>query len=326
MIKEYLLSRRKLFFLWLFPVILFPLIGYLWDTSLDAILYGDLLFTVLFLVILSADVFRYRQKRLLLQAVQNDVHASKHLTAAVSHGEEREYLKTIAMLYELLQKETESREQQRSEERQYYSLWVHQIKTPISAMSLALQNDTVNKALMEQEIFKVGQYVEMALNYAKLSNFSSDLVIGAYPLEAIVRGAVKKCATLFIHKNIAVSVEPMEKTVMTDEKWLTFVLEQLLTNAVKYSNQGSVSLSLTGDTLTIADSGIGIREQDAERIFEMGLTGYNGRLDKNASGIGLYLVKQVTEALSIEIVVTSKVGEGTGVALTFPKAPPITML
>lgn len=206
----------------------------------------------------------------------------------------------------------------------YYTLWAHQIKTPISAMRLLLQEQ--ENPPLSQELFKIEQYVEMVLQYVRLGSQSSDLILEERRLSDLVRQAVQKTSTLFIHKRIELKLPDLSRldlrgTVLTDEKWMVFVLEQLLTNAVKYTLQGSVSLYLSEQedlvTLVIEDTGIGIRKEDLPRVFEWGFTGYNGRQDKRSTGIGLYLCRQITRKLGHDLRLESVVGEGTKVFLSF---------
>lgn len=326
MIKEFLLSRKKILLLWGITLLLYPFLAFLWNQSLAASLYGDVLISVVFLSVLLWEFYNYEKTRKILGLLKSNLPFPTSLWQKRPTAEDGDYYDVIKSLADALLREKENAAEQRREEHQYYSLWVHQIKTPIAAISLALESDAANKALLEQEVFKIGQYAEMALDYAKLANFSSDLMLQPCDLQTVVKSALRKCATLFIYKKISVTVSPMEKTVITDEKWLVFILEQLLTNAVKYTEEGSVTIALEGDTLTISDTGIGIRAEDKERIFEMGFTGYNGRLDKNASGIGLYLVKQVSTPLGITVDVMSEIGKGTTMALTFLKPPTMTAM
>ncbi|MFA9379553.1 MAG: sensor histidine kinase, partial [Acetanaerobacterium sp.] len=200
----------------------------------------------------------------------------------------------------------------------YYTLWSHQIKTPIAAMRLLLQEDTLDHKSLEQELFKTEQYVDMVLQYQRLGMPSKDLMFQEYALDALVRQAVKKVSTLFIHKKIAIDIKPMDCRILTDEKWLVFVLEQLLTNAVKYTQAGTVSICLAENeqaVLVIEDTGIGIQPEDLPRVFEWGYTGYNGRLDKRSTGIGLSLCRQALTLLGNSITITSAVGRGTKVLL-----------
>ena len=221
-------------------------------------------------------------------------------------------------------KESNSEERTRWEELQekqdFFALWAHQIKTPIAALNLLLQEEKQDAAACRQELFKIENYVEMALNYLRFEEMSNDLVLERNSLEQLVRQVVKKYATIFIYNHISIQLGQLDYTVLTDEKWFCFVLEQILSNALKYTKRGSVSISAeetqNGLRVLVQDTGIGIKSEDLPRIFEKGFTGYNGRMDKKASGLGLYLCKGVCEKLGHEICVTSKEGEGTTVILT----------
>lgn len=206
------------------------------------------------------------------------------------------------------------------EKQDFFALWTHQIKTPIAALNLLLQGEKQDVAACRQELFKIESYVEMALNYLRFEEMSNDLVLERNSLEQLVRQVVKKYAAIFIYNHISIQLEHLDYTVLTDEKWFCFVLEQILSNALKYTKQGSVKISTeesaNGLKILVQDTGIGIRKEDLPRIFEKGFTGYNGRMDKKASGLGLYLCKGVCEKLGHEIRVVSEEGEGTTVILT----------
>lgn len=219
-----------------------------------------------------------------------------------------------------LEQEKERREEST---RQYYTMWAHQIKTPISAMRLLLRDlqDEQAHAQMGQELFKIEQYVDMVLQYLRLEGGANDLVLEEYSLDDIIRQAVKRTATLFIHKKLALDFQETGMRVVTDEKWMVFVLEQIFTNAVKYTPKGTVTVrgKKEENTLLITDTGIGIREEDLPRIFEWGFTGCNGRVDKRSTGIGLHLCQQVLRLIGHSIRLESQAGEGTSVYLTFPR-------
>lgn len=208
------------------------------------------------------------------------------------------------------------------EKQDFFALWAHQIKTPISALNLLLQGENTDRASCRQELFKVEGYVEMALNYMRFEDMRNDLLLEKYSLEELVRQVVKKYATLFIYNHVSVELQDLQYQVLTDEKWFCFVLEQLISNAIKYTGQGSVTVfaqdTEQGICLVVKDTGIGIKGEDLPRIFEKGFTGYNGRLDKKASGLGLYLCKGVCDRLGHRLDVSSRPGEGTEVRLLFP--------
>ncbi len=322
MIRKYLLFRRNIICIYLTLIALLLFINYLYNYPISSVLYSVLVVTFLLILCSIIDYIKFYTKLNFLYNINQHISVDRHLLPASNNCIEEEYHKIIVSLYDIILEHSETIESAHSEQVEYYTMWVHQIKTPISAMRLALQSNMLlnnSTELLEQELFKIEQYVELALQYTKISKLSSDLMIREYALEEIVNQSVKKYASLFIYKKLSLQMDEFHENVVTDSKWLSFILEQLLSNAIKYTNQGEIKICYENRQLTIADTGIGIREEDIERIFEKGYTGYNGRLDKKASGIGLYLVKKVADSLAIKIEIHSKVGMGTAVKLDFPK-------
>ena len=205
----------------------------------------------------------------------------------------------------------------------YYTLWAHQIKTPLAAMNLVVQQgEGAENQVLRDQLFKMEQYVEMVLAYLRTDSDSTDFLIRPCRLEPLVRQSVRKYAPLFIHKDIRLSLQGLEETVVTDEKWLCFALEQVLSNAIKYTPAGGeITVSAENGRLTVRDSGIGIAPEDLPRIFERGFTGRNGRTDKRASGIGLYLTHRILQRLGHGISVSSRPGEGTAVTFDLSTRP-----
>ena len=217
----------------------------------------------------------------------------------------------------------------------YYTMWTHQIKTPIAALKLLQRRmeeesgaeEKENLKQAEEELFKIEQYAEMALHYARLESLSADMLLKKYDISVIIRRAVKKYSVLFIGSGLSFALEDFTCEAVTDEKWLGFVVEQLLANALKYTNTGRIHIygaysgggECRGTALYVAieDTGIGIREEDLPRIFERGFTGYNGRMDKKSTGIGLYLCRRIMDSLGHTIRVESEEGKGTRVILGF---------
>ena len=202
---------------------------------------------------------------------------------------------------------------------EYYTIWAHQIKTPIAAMRLLLQGDgPPDREELGEQLFRIEQYAEMVLQFIRLDGRNSDFVFRPLKLDDCVRQAVRKYAKWFIRKRIRLDLRPLDVTVLSDEKWLVFVLEQLLSNALKYTREGRISIYLHPDrpmSLVIEDTGIGIDPADLPRVFEHGYTGYTGRADKKSTGIGLYLCKRILDRLSHTIEIESQVGRGTRVIL-----------
>lgn len=151
---------------------------------------------------------------------------------------------------------------------EYYTIWCHQIKTPIAAMSLLLQEeDTPKNRQLKSELFRIEQYVEMVLCYFRIDSPSSDFILKPYDLDTVIRKAIRKYAGQFVQKKLRLIYEPVHQSVLTDEKWLSFILEQLLSNAVKYTKEGSVTITVDqNQVLSVSDTGIGIAKEDLPRI------------------------------------------------------------
>lgn len=201
----------------------------------------------------------------------------------------------------------------------YYSTWVHQIKTPIASMRLHLKTvDTVLARKLLSDLLHIEQYVDMVLTYLRMGSNTTDYVFREVALDNILRENIRKLRGDFIVKNLALQYEPSGVTVVSDEKWLSFVVGQILSNSLKYTKEGAVTITMEAlKTLCIKDTGIGIAPEDLPRIFEQGYTGYNGREEKRASGIGLYLCKQICDRLGHTISVTSTPEVGTEVRIDF---------
>lgn len=198
----------------------------------------------------------------------------------------------------------------------YYTLWAHQIKTPIASMRLNLQNtESPLSHQLRSDLFRIEQYVEMVLTYLRLDSSSTDYVFREYDLDSIIKSTVKKFAGDFIAKKITLNYEPLNKKVLTDEKWLSFVIEQIITNSLKYTDKGSITVCIEDDFLCIKDTGIGISQEDLPRIFDRGFTGMNGRTQNKSSGIGLYLVGRICKNLNHPVTVESDIGKGTTVKI-----------
>ena len=201
----------------------------------------------------------------------------------------------------------------------YYTLWAHQIKTPIAASSLLVGEieDKKVKNQLEQELFKIESYVNIVLQYLRLESFHDDLVFEKVQVEDLVKEMVRKYALFFIQKGLTVNLHDLDKTIVTDKKWLLVVIEQILSNSLKYTKEGGLEIYMEGQELCIKDTGIGIKNSDVLRVFERGFSGYNGRLTQQSSGLGLYLSKKISEELGHQIRIESEVGKGTTVRIKF---------
>lgn len=203
----------------------------------------------------------------------------------------------------------------------YFSMWMHQIKTPISGISLIAQNveDEELSSELKGEITDINDYVDMVLNYLRLGADTRDIVVDNVDIDKVIKEQLRKFSNHFFAKNISIDYEASELKFITDEKWIAFVIGQLLSNALKYSKGGTITLKAMDNKVILNDQGIGIAPEDMPRIFEKGYTGYNGRVNKKSTGIGLYLVKQVCDMIEVKISITSELNKGTNITLEFPK-------
>ncbi len=204
-----------------------------------------------------------------------------------------------------------SEEKRRADVKNYLTIWTHQIKSPIFALRLLLKKDEINKIECEEEIFEIEEYVGNILGYARLNADSTDYVFGKYKLDEIIRGVIRKYSIQFIGKNNSLDFCETKKIILTDAKWFSFLLEQIISNAIKYTQNGRVAIYLKKDELVIEDNGIGIMPEDLPRIFDAGYTGYNGRLEKKSTGLGLNLSKNIGKSLRVTLRCESEPKIGT---------------
>lgn len=280
-------------------------------------IYGVGINLFLIVVIGGVDYVSYARKHQNLCRMRDIIQISVDALEPPADALEADYEELIRLVHRDKMQQLTAFENKKTDMTEYYTMWMHQIKTPIAAMRLLLQSeDHPSNPELSEELFRIEQYVEMALQYLRLDSDTSDLLIQRYELDDIIREAVRKYAKLFIRKKIRLNYESVDMQVLTDEKWLEFVIEQVLSNAIKYTPSGSISIYKKPDekqVLVIEDTGIGIRAEDLPRVCERGYTGYNGHTDKRSTGIGLYLCKQILKKLSHEIWLESKPGQGTKV-------------
>ena len=287
----------------------------LYGLPVEAVGYAALLCAVLLLLVwLGGFVAFYRRHTLLSALLSSVTTAELHLPSPA--GEiERDYQELLRCLDDSRTALISQKDKAFTDMVEYYTIWAHQIKTPIAAMRLLLQAEPAeNSGELLDQLFRIEQYVEMVLQYLRMESLNSDLLFRRVELDDIVKQAVRKYSKSFIRKKLRLEYAPLERQVLTDEKWLTFVVEQVLSNALKYTNAGTITIYMQADapcTLVIEDTGIGIAPEDLPRVFERGYTGYNGHADKKSTGIGLYLCRRILQKLSHTIAIESTVGQGT---------------
>ena len=289
----------------------------LYHLPILAILYPALFCILIGAVFVIWDFSRAKQKHQMLSEIQNLTAATLDTLPEAHGADDEDYQDIIRMLQQEVLESNDLASARYQDLVEYYTVWVHQIKTPITSMRLSLEKeDTALSRKLSSDLFQIERYVEMVLAYLRLDASTSDYVIREYALDEIIQHSITKFAPEFIARRIHLNYTPTGKTVVTDDKWLSFVLEQLLSNALKYTREGEIKIYLREPkTLCIEDTGIGIAPSDLPRVFEKGYTGYNGRTDKRASGIGLYLCRRVCEGLGIDIHILSELDKGTVVLL-----------
>lgn len=211
---------------------------------------------------------------------------------------------------------------ERKDLEEYFLLWVHQIKTPITVSDLILQKEkTPYTCQLKEQMFYIREYTNMAINYMKLKDRQADMDIAEVEIDKLLKSLLRKYSGLFIDKNISLDYQPIDTKIITDARWATILIEQILANALKYTNSGKITLSFDRDknALKVKDTGIGIKSEDINKIFDRGYSGFNGRINEKSSGIGLYLVKKIAILLNIKIEVCSTVNVGSEFIICFPK-------
>lgn len=286
---------------------------WLYGLELEPFVYGAVFTCFLGFLMLIFLIFREWKRSEQRRKLMNDVASEWVNLWEPEDLEEEEYHQIIRELGTKMNHIVTDLTTSREEMLDYYTTWVHQIKTPISVMHLLLSGeDTPQNRMLMSELFRIEQYVEMVLQYIRLGSESNDLMIQEYELDTLVRQCIRKYASQFVNRKLTMNYEPSEIKIKTDQKWFCTIIEQLLSNAVKYTPSGGITISTTEDgRLKISDTGIGIAPEDVPRIFEKGFTGTNGRGGVKSSGLGLYLCKKAADLISVDISVESTPGEGT---------------
>lgn len=315
----FLKSNIIVIFLEFIILFIFYILFLLYALPMEPFMYAVLLSVSCTLILGICSYIKFNKHHKILKDLKNNIVLSDYMLPSTINLIEEDYQELIKEIDKGRLEVINEQNKSYSDMIDYYTVWAHQIKTPIAAMRLILQSEKTeeNDELLEQ-LFKTEQYVEMVLQFLRLKDMNSDLLIKSYSLDDIVKQAVRKYSKTFIRKKIKLNYNDLNCNVLTDEKWLGFVIEQILSNSLKYTNAGEVSIYMDykeAQTLVIHDTGMGIELEDLPRVFEKGFTGYNGRADKKSTGIGLYLSKQVLSKLSHSITIESEIGKGTKVKI-----------
>lgn len=280
------------------------------------LLYPMILCTATGLLFITVDYLNARAKHKELERITKIGFELIDEMPSITCEEDEEYQKLVRSLCDENKRLSQDLSGKYNDMIDYYSTWAHQIKTPIASMRLKLQNeDSKLSRQLLQDLNRIEQYVNMVMTYLRLDSKDSDYVFKEHNLDEILRPIIRKFSRDFIDKKLSLDYTDLNTVVVTDDKWLSFVIEQLLSNAIKYTNEGSIRIYLDNNVLCIRDTGIGIAPEDLPRVFDKGYTGFNGRLDKRASGIGLYLCRKICDKLGHGITAVSKIGVGTTIQI-----------
>lgn len=318
---QYLRDRRGAMLLQIAFFAVFAISFALYRLPLAAVLYPAALCLLIGGVYTCFSLRRAHEKQEALRALCGcDAETLRDRRFPAATSAERAY-RAIAdqLCAEALHARAEA-DRARREATDYYTAWVHQVKTPIASMRLRLKaaDDPMSRALAS-DLLHIEQYVDMALTYARMGADASDYVFRTVSVDEVIREAVRRLRGDFILKGLALQYDATGLTAVTDEKWLSFVIGQVLSNAVKYTRRGRIHIYSDGPlSLCVADTGIGILPEDLPRVFEKGFTGFNGRSEKSATGLGLYLCKQICDRLGLTIDIRSEPDVGTTVIIGFP--------
>jgi len=284
---KYLKRQLGLFLTLIVGMSLFLCTFFLWQLPMTSLLNASLLFLLMLIIYATIDYQKFRHEQRYLGDLQSE-NAQISTKLAAQMQRDKAFMDIMRV-------------------------WTHQMKVPLASLDLIAQTRLPE---LQKQTFELENYLTILLEYLRVQNITTDFRFEVVNIRELVNMVIKKYAAQFIHKDLKVIIVG-EATIQTDAKWLAVAVEQIINNAVKYTETGGVRIEITDQQLRITDSGIGILASDLPRLFSHGFTGYNGRLDKKSSGLGLYLSKLVLDKLSCDITVTSKIDVGTTVAIGF---------
>ncbi len=295
--KRYIYSKKNELFIIALILLLFLIVFYLFDFMFSAYLLSISIIIIIYMIYFITHFFTFI----------DDVNKTKQ----------------IEILERQIQQLKNKQNSYQEEIESYFLLWVHQIKTPITASKLLLERKNEdNKEEVLQEIIQIDNYTNLALNYLKIMNESTDMSFKEIELDTIIQNIIKRYAMIFIHNKTKLHYEKIDSIVLTDPKWSSVMIEQILNNSLKYAKGNDIYIYFDQRTneLVIHDTGIGISESDLPKIFDKGYSGFNGMLDEKSSGVGLYIVRKISRRLNQKVSVESKLNEYTIFKIKFKQS------
>lgn len=318
-LKDFLLAVRQQFLVFGGMIVIFGLVHVLGKLPMGLFLYSMELAVFFFSAYLIVQYIRYAKRCELIRNLQTASAASLEEVAAGADPADRLYLEKLALLLRELRELENHHAERQADQLDYFTLWLHQIKTPISALSLLNQSSASKEVKgIAQELVRLEDYTHMALNYVKLEEAGAEMDLSEVDLDSIIKRAIKKYSILFIYKGIKLDYKPLQLNVLSDGQWLQVLVEQILSNSLKYTPDGTISIYQNPhkeQTLIIEDNGIGIRSEDLPKVFNKGYSGLNGRLHEKSTGLGLFLSKKICRRLGHSLNIQSEPGKGTRVAI-----------
>ncbi len=284
-IKRFLQTKIAQIGVFLVMIFIFVSNFLLWHLPIESLINATILALIVFVIYLVSSYFRWANREAILCDLKHELwDLEENLRAKEKHIKETEDI---------------------------IKVWSHQMKIPLAAIDLMAQTE-INPIELKNQTFALDNYLKMLLEYQRISNISTDFHFEKFSVAQLLRELLKKYSSFFIQKNLSVTISG-DWEITTDRKWFSLAIEQLLNNAIKYTDEGSLTISIEEDKIVLSDTGIGILPEDLPRIFEHGFTGYNGRGHYKASGLGLYLTKLILDRLDFSIKISSELGVGTSV-------------
>lgn len=314
-LKSCLRKNFPLFLLFFVISVLNLTVFLLYDLYMEPFVYGEILGLTALIIIM---ICLYRRELKKVSEMDLRVESTLSNRETVYDGSDplrADYERIIDNLYREIDRMSAEMITEREETEDYYTAWVHQIKTPIAVMKLRLGEQEPE---LNRELFRIEEYVDMVLHYVRLGSTVNDLVIEEYSVDNLIRESIRKYAPEFILKKLSLRYEGTSEKIVTDRKWFSVILDQLLSNAVKYTVVGGITVRVTPGEVRVTDTGVGIPQEDLPRIFEKGYTGLNGRLGHKSSGLGLFMAKKAADKLNLRLSAESTPGKGSSFIISLP--------